>query len=123
MPTAEDFHFVIIEKCLTDTPIDREQTNKDLIEIYHLLRVSQNHLSFMRTGIEPDEYGNKQITRIFIKNTKLFEDTVTRLKEFVNIIKLNPPDFDKEDQIACTTEEELRRELKELMECFKSFSL
>ena len=44
-----DFDFVILEKCLTDTPIDDDQINRNLVKVYNLLKNSQNHIIVTRT--------------------------------------------------------------------------
>lgn len=86
-----NFIFVSMEKCLSDSPIEKEDINHNILVMYYLIKIHDIKISGTRTpNIRKDSL--KGLIDSIIKDYKedkwLFESTVEMLKEYEKNIKI-----------------------------------
>lgn len=86
-----NFIFVSMEKCLSDSPIDKEDINHNILVMYYLIKTHDSKISATRTpNIHKDSLKGfiDSIIKDYKEDKWLFKSTVEMLEEYEKNIKI-----------------------------------
>ena len=86
-----DFKFILMEKCLSDTPIDDDQINSNLINMYDTIKLSQNFIAVLHDALAGDgvRRANDRIAKIYTDAKPGLELIIGQLKQYEERINNN----------------------------------
>ena len=86
-----NFIFTSMEKCLSDSPIDKEEINHNILVLYYLIKIHDNKITATRTpNIATESLKGliESIVNDYKNNQWLFKATIKKVKVYEQNIKV-----------------------------------